>query len=160
MYRLYGCAPLIRVWLFGSDSGNRGIKFTLYHLKRGTFYFSFTLEQGRTSLIRDYSQSSSVWNYSVLVVLSLNQPQEQDLFMQSLSRTESQIGHIRVPKTLTFKMRLGAQPFLWKWVLFAWEWKMISIYIKGWAPTLVLKQRPLFLSGIGPESQRLSDTPS
>ena len=37
------------------------------------------------------------------------------------------IGHFRVPKTLTFKMRLGAQPFLWKWVLFAWEWKMISI---------------------------------
>jgi len=38
-----------------------------------------------------------------------------------------QIGHFRVPKTLTFKMRLGAQPFLCKWVLFAWEWKMISI---------------------------------
>ena len=37
------------------------------------------------------------------------------------------IGHFRVPKTLTFKMRLGAQPFLWKRVLFAWEWKMISI---------------------------------
>ena len=36
-------------------------------------------------------------------------------------------GHFRVPKTLTFKMRLGAQPFLWKRVLFAWEWKMISI---------------------------------
>ena len=33
-------------------------------------------------------------------------------------------------KTLTFKMMLhmlGAEPFLWKWVLFAWEWKMISI---------------------------------
>ena len=39
----------------------------------------------------------------------------------------SKIGHFRVPKTLTFKMRLGAQPFLWKWVLFAWEWKMISV---------------------------------
>ena len=38
-----------------------------------------------------------------------------------------EIGHFRVPKTLTFKMRLGTQPFLWKWVLFAWEWKMISI---------------------------------
>ena len=38
-----------------------------------------------------------------------------------------EIGHFRVPKTLTFKMRLGAQPFLWKWVLFAWRWKMISI---------------------------------
>ena len=37
------------------------------------------------------------------------------------------IGHFRVPKTLTFKMRLGVQPFLWKWVLFAWESKMISI---------------------------------
>ena len=37
------------------------------------------------------------------------------------------IGHFRVPKTLTFKMRLGAQSFFWKWVLFAWEWKMISI---------------------------------
>ena len=36
------------------------------------------------------------------------------------------IGYFRVPKTLTFEMRLGAQPFLWKWVLFAWEWKMIS----------------------------------
>ena len=25
------------------------------------------------------------------------------------------------------KMRLRAQPFLWKWLLFAWEWKMIFI---------------------------------
>ena len=24
-------------------------------------------------------------------------------------------------------MRPSAQPFLWKWVLFAWQWKMISI---------------------------------
>ena len=37
------------------------------------------------------------------------------------------IGYFRDPKTLTFKMRLGAQPFLRKWVLFAWEWKIISI---------------------------------
>ena len=36
-------------------------------------------------------------------------------------------GHFRVPKTLTFKMRPSAQPFLWKWVLFAWEWKFILI---------------------------------
>ena len=36
------------------------------------------------------------------------------------------IGLFRVPRTLTFKTRLGAQPILWKWVLFAWEWKMIS----------------------------------
>ena len=37
------------------------------------------------------------------------------------------IGHFRVPKTLTFKIRPSAQPFLWKWDLFAWEWKIISI---------------------------------
>ena len=34
------------------------------------------------------------------------------------------IGHFRVPKTVTFKMRLCAQPFLRKWVLLAWEWKI------------------------------------
>ena len=37
------------------------------------------------------------------------------------------IGHFRVLKTLTFKMRPSAQSFLWKWVLFAWEWNIISI---------------------------------
>ena len=37
------------------------------------------------------------------------------------------IGHFRVPKTLSFKMRPRAQPLLWKCVLFAWEWKIISI---------------------------------
>ena len=37
------------------------------------------------------------------------------------------IRHFRLPKTLTFKMRLNAQTFLWKWVLFAWEWNIISI---------------------------------
>ena len=36
-------------------------------------------------------------------------------------------GHLQAPKTLTFKMRPSAQPFLWKWVLFAWKWKIISI---------------------------------
>ena len=37
------------------------------------------------------------------------------------------IGHFRVPRTLTFKMRPSARPFLWKWVLFAREWKVTSI---------------------------------
>ena len=35
--------------------------------------------------------------------------------------------HFWVPKTLTFKKRPSAQPALWKWVLFGWEWKIISI---------------------------------
>ena len=38
------------------------------------------------------------------------------------------IAHFRVPESLTFKTRPSAQPFsLWKWVLFAGEWKIISI---------------------------------
>ena len=36
-------------------------------------------------------------------------------------------GPLPSSKNPHFQMRLGAQPFLWKWVLFAWEWKMISI---------------------------------
>ena len=50
-----------------------------------------------------------------------------ELVMQVRRQHPCAIGHFRVPKTLTFKMRLGTQPFLWKWVLFAWEWKMISL---------------------------------
>ena len=37
------------------------------------------------------------------------------------------IGHFRVPKILTFKTRLSAKPFLWKWVLFSWQHKVIFI---------------------------------
>ena len=47
--------------------------------------------------------------------------------LSPVSDSTQTMGHFRVPKTLTYKMRLVAQPFLWKWVLFAWEWKMISI---------------------------------
>ena len=45
-------------------------------------------------------------------------------------------GHFRVTKTLTFKMRLGAQ------MSFICIRMKNHFHIKGWAPTLVLKQRP------------------
>ena len=61
------------------------------------------------------------WNTSFVFVIN------SELVMQVRRQHPCAIGHFRVPKTLTFKMRLGTQPFLWKWVLFAWEWKMISI---------------------------------
>ena len=53
-----------------------------------------------------------------------------------LPKAAGLIGHFRVPKTLTFKMRLGAQPFLWKWVLYAWKWK--------WFPDQRLSTYPRF----------------
>ena len=37
------------------------------------------------------------------------------------------IGHFRVLKTPTWKMKPSAQPFLWEWVLFPWERKIIFI---------------------------------
>ena len=43
------------------------------------------------------------------------------------SSRKNSIGHFRVPKPLNFKKRPSAQPFLWKWVLFAWEWKTIFL---------------------------------
>ena len=36
------------------------------------------------------------------------------------------IGHFWITKTLTFKTRLIAKPFLCKWILFAWEYKKSS----------------------------------
>ena len=45
-----------------------------------------------------------------------------------LRSTVSWVGDVRVPKTLTFKTRPSAQPFLWKWVLFVWEWKPFSYH--------------------------------
>ena len=49
----------------------------------------------------------------------------------------TQMGHFRAPKTLTFKMRLGAQ------MSFICMRMKNDFHIKGWTPTLVLKQRPL-----------------
>ena len=46
-------------------------------------------------------------------------------FIALIPNPNLSIGRFRVPKILTFKMKLGAQPFLWKWVLFTREWKMI-----------------------------------
>ena len=69
--------------------------------------------------------------YSVLhVIYSLTLKafyKRNKMRLQQLLLLLSIIGHSRLPKSVTFKMRLGAQPFLWKWVLIAWEWKIISI---------------------------------
>ena len=71
------------------------------------------------------------WNGSLVTRGCMRNPsqvkgQRNDVFAMTLSKTllitdlpgTLLIGHFRVPKTLTFKMRLSAQPFLWRWVLF------------------------------------------
>ena len=78
-------------------------------------------------LISVASQLASLWNRSLGQLGNGLFAIEVALKTGSVLRP---IGHFRVPKTLTFKMRLGAQHFLRKWLLFAWEWKMISI---GWS---------------------------
>ena len=56
-------------------------------------------------------------------------------------KTKTQIGHFRVPKTLTSKMRPSTQPFLWKWVEICMRMKN-HFHVKGWSLNLVLIQRP------------------
>ena len=75
-----------------------------YMLNAGDFFWGW--------IIKDFIQVQK--DTGKFVVVCPRPPQNLSL-----------IGHFRVPKTLTFKMRL--QPFSWKWVLFAWEWKTISI---------------------------------
>ena len=43
------------------------------------------------------------------------------LTIRQSSLTLTFMGHIRVPKTLTFNAKVSEKPFLWKWILFAWE---------------------------------------
>ena len=69
----------------------------------------------KTSLAISEIASHAVWLWA------LNSASELQ------AKISSSTGHFRVPKALTFKMRPGALPFLWKWVLFAWEWKIIFI---------------------------------
>ena len=49
--------------------------------------------------------------------------------LRKLNPSFGAIGHFQFPKTLTFKTSRSAKPFLWKWVLFALEWKVIIISI-------------------------------
>ena len=136
-------------------------------------------------------------NIAVYLLINANNVFNKNV-QSTIFRSGTLIGHFRVPKPHTFKMRPSAQPCLWKWILFAWERKIMSIskaepltvkgseargnsemtnrplpnsknphfqneprcttflakmsficmrmkndfHIKGWAPTLVLKQRP------------------
>ena len=48
--------------------------------------------------------------------------------------------YMRVPKTLTFKMRLCAKPFIWKLVLCAWNNLKKDYHNNGFTFSLTLKQ--------------------
>ena len=62
----------------------------------------------------------------VMLVAAARKRSHQWCLTLTPNNTET-IDHFRVPPRLCFKTRLGAQPSSWKWVLFAREWKMISI---------------------------------
>ena len=59
--------------------------------------------------------------------------------VQSTFEKNRPMYHFQVPKTLTFKTRISARPFSWKWLLFAWEWKN-DFHINTFALSLTLKQ--------------------
>ena len=80
------------------------------HIKRGKGSLPVNMHQSKTSLLK-----RSIGCYKGARETGSHPPRH------------GAISHFRVPKTLTFKMRPSARPFLWKWVLFAREWKVISI---------------------------------
>ena len=69
--------------------------------------------------------------------------------------TRSWIGHVQVPKTLTFKMRPSAQPFFVKMNFVCAKMKN-NFHIKDWALNLVLIQRPRGNSEMAYCTRRLS----
>ena len=42
--------------------------------------------------------------------------------------SQKSIAHFQVHISLSIKARLGAQPFIWKWVYFASEWNLVFIW--------------------------------
>ena len=63
---------------------------------------------------------------SKLIDLAFAKMEFSSLLVQRMNEC-GMLFFFRLPKTLTFKMRLSAQTFLRKLVLFGWEWNIISI---------------------------------
>ena len=81
-------------------------------------------------------------------------------FFNTVSMTESTIGHFRITVSLFFKASPGAHPFIWKLVFIHMQMKT-NFHMKRWAPGLALKKRPeiirkwpFFLTAV-PENLRL-----
>ena len=95
------------------------------------FVLFFVCKENRSRLNTNFNAQ--------MFCLRHNQPQPANLlFKISVPSARLSLGHFRVP--LTFKMRPSAQPFSWKWVLFAWGWKLFPYQTLN--TSLVLIQRP------------------
>ena len=132
---------LIRKWFLYSTFRNQNFlaKFyrSIYH--SFSFVLFFVCKEDRSRLNTNFN--------APIFCLRHNQPQPANLlFKISVPSARLSLGHFRVPETLTFKMRPSAQPFSWKWVLFAWEWK--SFPYQTLNTNLVLIQRARGNSGM------------
>ena len=114
--------------------------YATYNVRPGfvmTFLFLYSLRQGCHKISTWFIRKVVVYvddePHKLLCVISGLLATQRDLNSDAKKRSVEIIGHFRV--------RPSTQPFLWKWVLFAWEWKN-DFHIKGWALNLVLIQRP------------------
>ena len=60
------------------------------------------------------------------------------------SRCYLSIGHFRITSGLLFKASPGAHCFMWK-LVFICMWMIADFHMKGWAPGLALKKRPMVI---------------
>ena len=85
--------------------------------------FSHSHEICSTQGIQDMVRSLSLLPVSARLKTEIYVPAGQAAdcleFLAVLKVLQYATSEVRVPKTLTFKMRLDAQSFLWKWVLLA-----------------------------------------
>ena len=132
---------LIRKWFLYSTFRNQNFLAKCYRFIYHSLLFVlfFVCKENRSRLNRNFNAQ--------MFCLRHNQPQPANLlFKISVPSARLSLGHFRVLETLTFKMRPSAQPFSWKWVLFAWEWK--SFPYQTLNTNLVLIQRARGNSGM------------
>ena len=130
-------ANACKFWIFyllsSCTEGNHSFRF--FCRKNRTFLSSFLRKRCKFSDEPDFSKPA--WNFLTALFFTVVDLANSRALTPNVYDNGNAIevfidlvmiiGYFRVPETLTFKMRLGTQPFLWKWVLFAREWKLISI---------------------------------
>ena len=95
------------------------LRFRIIDLKSQLFVKYRTIRKRNWQFEKTFTKWKS--NLQQFKEITSDQVDTHDSWIGSGYCSHTVIGHFRVPKTLTFKMRPRAQPFLWKWFLFAWE---------------------------------------
>ena len=93
------------------------------------FFVRFTPACFSESLLSHSSFAPGNGKKEILVLLNMKKIRKfsRSVVLETAShKVSQQIGHFQVPKNLTFKARLSAKPFIWKWLLIMMQIKLIN----------------------------------